>query len=123
MLRDSIAGGLKYADEYIHFPQAKVASESSLFSQCYHLKPEVWTLHLHTVAGIVMLKGVQDMGLGPEPYNACVCEPAEAGGHCPSAQPQEAGYVPQATRSLCFNVARAGNVSLADAEAVCGSCS
>lgn len=122
MLRDSIRGGLKYADEYSQLQQAKAASDSHLFSQCYHLKPEVWTLHLHTAAGVVVVKGVQDMGLGPEPYNACVCEPAESGGHCPTAQPREALYVAQATRSLCFNVARAGNVSADVAEVVCGAC-
>mmetsp|Transcript_39259 Transcript_39259/g.117336 ORF Transcript_39259/g.117336 Transcript_39259/m.117336 type:complete len:312 (-) Transcript_39259:132-1067(-) len=122
MLRDSISGGLSYVGEYLQFDQAASTSDPALLSQCYHKVPEVWTLHLHTTAGASMFEGGVNMVLGPEPYNVCVCEPASRGGRCPSAQPREAAYVAQATRSLCFNIARAGSVPAEDAHAVCGTC-
>eukprot|EP00413_Alexandrium_margalefii_P044049 CAMPEP_0204594916 /NCGR_PEP_ID=MMETSP0661-20131031/52359_1 /ASSEMBLY_ACC=CAM_ASM_000606 /TAXON_ID=109239 /ORGANISM="Alexandrium margalefi, Strain AMGDE01CS-322" /LENGTH=291 /DNA_ID=CAMNT_0051605373 /DNA_START=72 /DNA_END=947 /DNA_ORIENTATION=- len=122
MLRDGIRGGLEHAGEYTLLDQATTTGDAQLLSQCYHMKPEVWTLHLHTTAGAITVQGTPWVGLGPQPYNACVCEPSSLGGRCPVAQPREAAYVREAAQSLCFNVARAGKVPQQDADAVCGAC-
>lgn len=124
LLHDGIKGALAHAGEYALLDQAVDENDEHGFSQCYHRKPEVAWLHLHTTAGARIREsaaGSRKTGLGPRPYNACVCEPTSMdGGHgsCPSVQPRESAYVSQAVISLCQNVAAAAGV----ADSVCASC-
>eukprot|EP00930_Biecheleria_cincta_P070800 TRINITY_DN58403_c0_g1_i1.p1 TRINITY_DN58403_c0_g1~~TRINITY_DN58403_c0_g1_i1.p1 ORF type:complete len:312 (+),score=36.00 TRINITY_DN58403_c0_g1_i1:90-1025(+) len=137
LLRDSIKGGLMYAENYTQLDQATSEHDFQAFSQCYHRSVDVNYLHLHTTAGVRNMRevanelndgrwfGETQLSLAPSTYNACVCEPSGrpgGRGHCPTAQPRDAEYLVQATESLCRNVGGSGGVDLASIDAVCGSC-
>lgn len=129
LLHDSISGGLAHVGEYKNLPQATAVDDELTrhFSQCFHKAPDVKYLHMHTTAGVTT-NDTAGQGLVPYWYNACVCQPPQAGegsawpGSCPTAQPSEPDYLPQATTSLCLNVAAASAMPEDVARKVCNAC-
>lgn len=129
LLHDMIAGALPQIPRLESYQscssenQDPVAANQCL-AQCFHIRPDVFYLHLHSTAGVKSMRdGPIDSGLGPnynqtekdDPtighgrYNLCVCEPAAWSdanrGHCPAAAPASADYPVQATESACMNIA------------------
>lgn len=135
ILHDLIEGGIR---ETAHLEKYRSCSSENedptaanvCLAQCFHIRPDVFYLHLHTTAGVkAMRDGPVDSGLGPNfnesetgdesigfgRYNLCACEPEswarDGRGHCPDSQPSSPLYAHEATTSICKNLA--GIVGLA----------
>ena len=138
ILNDLIQGGLSQINhKNIQYDSCKSENQdpilngtSTCLAQCFHYAPDVNWVHLHSTAGVFhMRNGPIDSGLGLGynvtekqnakaaygKYNVCVCEPSSWGprrGNCPTAQPYETGYVKEATKTLCQNVAGVAGIDV-----------
>lgn len=135
LLADMIRGALANVQNLEQYTSCNVenmdpTAANQCLAQCFHYRPDVNWVHLHTTAGVLSMRdGPIDSGLGPGfnlteervasagygRYNVCVCEPNKwsAGskrGNCPVALPFEKEYVEQATMALCRNMAGASGV-------------
>lgn len=129
LLNDMVAGALAQMPQPQRLRSCNMVGEeptlaNGCLSQCFHIKPDVLYVHLHTTAGVFAIRsGPGNAGLGPGfnaseaadahsayggRYNVCACEPAEwAGarrGSCPTVEPASEAYAAQAARSLCENL-------------------
>ena len=162
VLADMLQGGIENVvglDDYDSCRQENQdpTKSKNCLAQCFHFRPDVNWVHLHTTAGVhAMRDGPVDSGLGLGynetekddsssafgRYNVCACEPPSWGsrggtlvdvgmdgvvrtsttsstrGHCSALKPHEDGYVKEATRALCLNVAGAAGVDAG----VCARC-
>jgi hypothetical protein len=147
LLADMLQGGIENViglDEYdsCRRENQDPTNQEMCLAQCFHFRPDVNWVHLHTTSGVgAMRDGPVDSGLGLGynetekddassafgRYNVCACEPVSWGsgdtttstrGHCSALKPHENGYVKEATRALCLNVAGAAGVDAG----VCEKC-
>ncbi|KAJ1444720.1 hypothetical protein M885DRAFT_552212 [Pelagophyceae sp. CCMP2097] len=137
-LADMIVGGSASAG--LQAPACAVTNteanvENQCSTQCLHIKPDVFFLHLHTTIGVKdVRREAIDSGLGPDYnaseadhlgggyYNVCVCEPndwqAFGRGHCPKLHPKNAGYAAEAAEALCRNIVATAGL----AQSLCDVC-
>ena len=144
ILKNLIQGGLSQINhKKVQYDSCKSENQnpilngtSTCLAQCFHYRPDVNWVHLHSTAGVYhMRNGPIDSGLGLGynvtesqnakaaygKYNVCVCEPSSWGprrGNCPTAQPYETGYAKEATKSLCQNVAGVAGIDVS----LCNQC-
>jgi hypothetical protein len=148
ILSDMLNGSIRIVNDLHMYHNCNLENQdpthvNQCVSQCFHYRPDVNWVHLHTTSGVMAMRdGPIDSGLGPGynsteqndasaafgRYNVCACEPeswktvssskGSSRGNCPSSKPSDKNYVAEATISLCQNVAAVSGLD----SSICQQC-